>query len=120
VNWVSQSDFADKQLAVCLRFGAKPYAAPSGLKVGVAPNVRKGILPLNGLRREPDPGTAGWFIWAGGEPSSDPDFFLPLHIDHLDEWCPSAMPYLQLPPGYRFQVAPGHEEVWFDPSLLAP
>lgn len=117
---MSQSDLDDEQLAVCLRFGAKAHAAPSGMKVGVAANVRMGVLPINGLRREPDAGTTGWFIWAGGEPSADPEFFLPLHVEHLHEWCPSAMPYLQLPPGYRFQVAPGHEDVWFDRSLLAP
>lgn len=42
----------------------------------------------------------------------------PLHVAHLGEWCPDAMPYLALPPGWRFLLAPDHEEIWFDPSLL--
>lgn len=52
--------------------------------------------------------------------SSDPDFFQPLRVEHLTHWCPAVIPYLLLPPGYRFQIAPGHEDVWFDASLLAP
>lgn len=62
--------------------------------------------------------TTGWYIWAGGEMSEDPNFFVPLHVSHLQEWCPSAVRYLDLPPGWRFQIAPGHEDVWFDPELL--
>ncbi|WP_441294952.1 immunity protein Imm33 domain-containing protein [Massilia antarctica] len=30
----------------------------------------------------------------------------------------SVVPYLSLPPGYRFQIADGYEDVWFDPALL--
>jgi hypothetical protein len=28
------------------------------------------------------------------------------------------MPYLSLPPGWRFLIAPGHEDVWEDQSLF--
>ena len=52
--------------------------------------------------------------------SAESDFFEPLHVEHLGDWCEAALPYLQLPPGYRFLLAPGHEDVWFDPSLLEP
>jgi hypothetical protein len=34
------------------------------------------------------------------------------------EWCPAVLPYLELPPGWRFLIALGHEDVWEDPSLL--
>jgi hypothetical protein len=27
-------------------------------------------------------------------------------------------PYLALPPGWRFLIAPDYEDVWFDESLL--
>lgn len=86
-------------------------------KVGVARNVRSGLQPLNGVRVQPADGASGWFIWAGGVMSEDPDLFEPLHASHLSEWCPEVLPYLELPPGWRFQVAPDHEDVWFDPEV---
>ena len=75
-------------------------------------------MPLNGLRHLPEVGTTGWFIWAGESLSSDPEFFQPLHVQHLLDWCPDVIPYLGLPPGWRFLIAPGHEDVWFDQTLL--
>ncbi|SRR6266511_1767960 len=108
------------QRLVCARFGASPFPALPGYKVGVARNVGGSILPINGLRHSPSPGTTGWFIWAGGEPSPDDDFFQPVHLEHLAELCPTALPYLALPPGWRFQIAPGHEDVWPDATLLVP
>jgi hypothetical protein len=88
--------------------------------VGIARNVRDGLLPIHGLRVRPEPGTTGWFIWAGGEMSPDADFFVPLHVGHLDAWCPSVIKFLGLPPGWRFLVAGDYEDVWADPGLLAP
>ena len=61
-------------------------------------NVKKGMLPVNGLRHWPEGDTSGWYIWAG-EYSEDPDFFKPLHIEHLMEWCPWVEKYLGLAPG---------------------
>lgn len=111
-------DIGVKQQKICARYGVEAVASPCDLKVGIARNVRDGAVPVNGLRHVPAGDTTGWFIWAGGEPSADPDFFEPLHVEHISEWCPSVVPYLQLPPGYRFQIAPGYEDVWADPSLL--
>lgn len=103
---------------VCHRFGVTP-AVPAPLeKAGVAENVRSGLSPLNGLRHPPRGDTSGWFIWAGKELSLDEDYFRPLHLAHIADWCPEAIPYLSLPPGWRFVVAPGYEDVWFDESLL--
>jgi hypothetical protein len=62
---------------------------------------------------------SGWYIWAGTELSASPDFFRPLHLTHVPEWCPAVMKYLGLPPGWRFLIADGHEDVWFDESLLS-
>ncbi len=109
---------SEAQIEVCGRFGASPFPTPIALKVGIASNVLHGLQPLNGLRCHPLGDTSGWFIWAGEELSDDPEFFAPLHIRHLDEWCPAAIPYLLLPPGWRFLIAPGHEDVWFDERLL--
>jgi len=77
-----------------------------------------GFVCQNGLRHEPEGDTSGWYIWAGEDLSEDPDFFVPLHVEHLAQWCPAAIPYLALPPGWRFLVAPGYEDVWHDDSLL--
>ncbi len=83
-------------------------------------NVREGIWPINGLRHAPEGNSCGWYIWAGDDLSQDPDFFAPLHVAHLSEWCPAVLPYLELAPGWRFLIAPGYEDVWFDSSLLDP
>jgi hypothetical protein len=87
-------------------------------KIGMAANVLAGDLPVNGVRRLPAGDTSGWHIWAGGKIPNDDHFFEPMHVDHLVELCPDLMRYLGLPPGWRFQVAPDHEDVWFDPALL--
>lgn len=111
-------DWAERQKDLCRRRGTPFFESPRSLKVGISKNVRSGLLPINGLRHPPEGDTTGWYIWAGGEPSSAPDFFVPLHVEHLAEWCPTVIPFLGLPPGWRFLVADGHEDVWEDTSLL--
>ena len=88
------------------------------MKAGVARNVGSGVLPINGLRHPPEGDTTGWYIWAGEELSQDPDYFEPLHLFHLLDRCPEVLKYVGLQPGWRFLVTPGHEDVWFDDSLL--
>lgn len=109
---------AETQDAVCQRYGTPIIASPGHLKVGIAENVRTGLQPINGLRHPPEGDTTGWYIWAGGEPSADPGFFLPLHVSHLDEWAPGLIKFLGLPPGWRFLKAGEYEDVWYDPTLL--
>ena len=106
------------QHALCARFGVRALAAEPDLKAGVAHNVRRGTLPLDGLRHPPEGDTTGWYLWAGERLSDAADFFVPVHVSHLAEWCPDALGYLALPPGWRFQIAPGYEDVWEDPALL--
>jgi hypothetical protein len=108
-----------EQKVVCSRFGTAYVESPSYLKAGVDPQVREGITPLNGLRHRPEGDTTAWYIWAGETLSGDPSFFQPVHVSHLAEWCPAVIPYLGLPPGWRFLVAPGQENVWFDETLNA-
>ena len=100
----------------CQEHGVQPVACDSELKIGVSLNVREGLYPLNGLRCNPSGDTCGWYIWAG-EWSDDPGFFKPLHVVHLPEWCPEVLPFLRLPPGWRFLIAPEHEDVWYDEKL---
>ncbi|WNG58939.1 hypothetical protein F0U59_32570 [Archangium gephyra] len=111
-------DVRASQLRLCAEHGARFVESPLDMKVGISLNVRSGLMPINGLRHPIQGDTTGWFIWAGGEPSSAPDFFQPAHVAHLAEWCPLALKFLGLPPGWRFLVADGYEDVWGDPSLL--
>ena len=107
------------QRSVCRRFGADYVEAPGEWKVGIA-LATLDQLPLNGLRHPPEGDTTGWYLWGGEHPSQDPEFFQALHVEHLNRICPVAVPYLGLAPGWRFLLAPGHEDVWFDASLLEP
>lgn len=106
------------QLQKCQQFGAEFLESSLSDKLGMAENVRSGLLPINGLRHVPEGNTCGWYIWAGKELSSAPDFFTPLHVEHVQEWCPQVEPFLGLAPGWRFLIADHVEDVWFDPSLL--
>lgn len=106
------------QQELCQRYGVDFVAAEPQRKVGIARNVREGALPIHGLRHPPSGDTTGWYIWAGEELSDDTDFFVPLHVDHLAEWCPAVLRFLGLPPGWRFLVAGEYDDVWEDPSLL--
>lgn len=118
MNAAGDRESETAQRLVCARFGVKAFPVRADSKVGIARNVRDGVYPVNGLRHPPSVDTSGWYIWAGDVMSHDPDFFVPLHVEHLRDWCPQAVPYLQLPPGWRFLLAPGTEDVWQDLTLL--
>ena len=107
-----------QQEKICKRFNADFLEAPPDLILGVSRSAKELITPLNGLRHPPDSGSTGWFIWGGEDYSEDPDFFEPLCVKHLHNWCPNIIPYLGLAPGWRFLVAKDYEDVWFDKTLL--
>ena len=107
----------ESMTSVCHRFQVQPVFPDPAEKAGIALQTI-GTLPIHALRILPEGGTSGWYIWAGGDMSTDPDFFQPLHICHLDQYCPELVPYLGLPPGWRVLLAPNHEDVWFDPALV--
>ena len=104
--------------AVCEKYNLSYSPPKPSSKLGIAESVRGGLVPLNGLRHRPTVDTSGWFIWAGEVLSSEPNFFVPLHVEHVSEWCPSVEKFLGLPPGSRFLLAGDHEDVWEDASLL--
>ncbi len=109
----------DEQKSLCKKFGVDWLESPVTMKVGIAKNIKEGLVPINGLRHPPEGDTTGWYIWAGEEfPSEDPDYFLPLHVAHLKEWCPVVLKYLGLPSGWRFLTDGNYEDVWYDESLL--
>lgn len=75
------------------------------------------VYPIYGLRHPATETTTGWFIRTGDLSGVD-DFFEPVHQDHFATRWPDLAHLLELPPGSRFLAAPGHEDVWNDPSLL--
>ena len=105
------------QKAVCVQYGSKFHPPFPLEKVGIALNTL-GQLPLNALRHPAENGTCGWYIWGGEILSQEPDFFQPLHVQHLSERCPEVIPYLALAPGWRVLLAPSQVEVWFEEGLL--
>lgn len=104
----------EAQGEVCDRYGARPLPTPDDLKVGIA---RGGEGPIHGLRHAPEGDTSGWYIWRG-ELSDADDFFSPLHAEHLVDELPEVVPFLALPPGWRFLLASDYEDVWYDQTLL--
>lgn len=86
------------------------------LKLGIAINTLKSE-PLNAVRLKQENGTCGWYIY-GGTYSDDPNFYQPLHVSHLQNYCPQIIPYLALAPGWRVLLVPGYEDVWFDEQCL--
>lgn len=110
----------NEQKKLCSKYGLIPFPAPHHLKVGISLNTKnKSIFPVNGLRHPPEGDTTGWYIWTGEDFSEDPDFFVPLHVEHLLEWRPEILKYLALPPGYRFLLGEQkNEDIWFDHNLL--
>ena len=105
------------QREICTRFATGVDAPAPHTKLGVALQTR-GQLPLNAFRHPAEGDTCGWYLWWGDTLTEDPEFFHPMHVLHMQERCPEIVPYLALPPGWRVQLAPGHEDVWYDEKLL--
>ena len=107
------------KIEVCEKQGVEPVIPEPGSKLGLALSTL-GKEPINGLRHLPEKGTNGWYIWCGDSMSEADDFFQPLHIEHIDEYLPLIKKYLNLPPGYRFQIDNNdYENIWFDTELFA-
>ena len=103
--------------SICRRFQATPEKPVAGSRVGLAIETLK-TSPIHGLRVRPTETTNGWYIWCG-ERSDAADFFSPLCVEHVSEYLPEVLPYLELPPGYRFVIdRHGFEDVWYDQHLL--
>ena len=103
--------------SVCERFLIESFPPAPNSIIGVARQTI-GDKPTNGLRHAVNGTSNGWFLWRGEWSDAD-EFFQPLHVEHLVDYFPDAVPYLHLPPGYRFLVDDkGYEDVWFDETLL--
>jgi len=112
------NEIIDEQHRICERYGAIWVPSPEHFKVGISRDFDATQMPINGLRHPIQNDVTGWYIWSGKEMSSDPLFFVPLHVSHLDSREAKILKYLGLPPGWRFLFAGNHEDVWEDQSLL--
>lgn len=60
-------------------------------------------------------GTCG-AVWSGLRLTI---FFSPLHVEHITDYLPEVVGYLDLPPGYRFYIDGNNfEDVWLDAELV--
>jgi hypothetical protein len=114
-----ENKFEKVQKAICTKYGFSFELASPTLKVGISLNVKNNTEPIHALRHPPSGDTTGWYIWSG-EYSDASDFFNPLHLIHLEEWCPIILPYLGLPSGSRILIAEdgNYIDVWEDLTLL--
>jgi len=107
-----------RKQTVCEWVGVKPQKPEAATTLGIAFGTL-GSRPINGLRHKPENGTNGWYIWCGEVMSQDDDFFSPLHVEHIREYLPEVIEYLDLPPGYRFLIdGNNYEDVWYEAELL--
>jgi hypothetical protein len=104
-------------MAFCANRNVEFLAAPGTQNSGYATST-EGLIPFNGLRHPPAGDTTGWYLWCGEEFSEAPDYFAAIHTYHLYEMYPQFIPLLGLPPGFRFLIAGGYLDVWFDAALL--
>lgn len=101
------------QRRICGTFKAEVDPPLPGTKVAIALRTLDRV-PIYGVRIAPTEGMCGWYIHAG-EWSDAADFYQPLCVEHLDEHCAFALPFLCLPPGWRFMTdGKGFIDAWED------
>ncbi len=110
---------SEEQEALCTKYGAAATLISLRQTVGFARDFDLQVLPANGVRYAPEGNATGWYLWTGPELSEDPDYFLPVAVEHLEELCPDLLKYLALPPGWRFLTAEKYEDVWRDEDIPA-
>ena len=109
-----------RQQRLCVEHQVQWTPPRPGSKAGLAHDVGTGLWPVNGLRLPVEDSTCGWYLWAGeGEMDQSAEYFEPVHVGHLYVRCQEVLPYLGLPPGWRFVIAPGYSDIWEDLALLA-
>jgi hypothetical protein len=115
-------EMLEAQHKVCKRYGVPHVPTRPDLKIAIS--FDEASFPINGLREREDPAydqLSGWWIWSAERDfSAGEDAFDALHLVHVRDRCPEVMQYLGLPPGWRFLIAPGHEDAWYDNSLVEP
>jgi len=105
-------------LNVCKDRNVPAQIPDSQSMVGLAKNFDAKSQPLNGLRHPIVGSTNGWYLWSGEVFPEMDDAFEPLCLKHLIEQDSIVLPFLCLPPGWRFLKAGDYIDIWFDEELL--
>ncbi|RZL07329.1 MAG: hypothetical protein EOO89_23245 [Pedobacter sp.] len=116
---MEDNSLEEVQREICSKYGFPYEESLMEMKVGISLNTKDNIEPIHALRHPPEADTSGWYIWCG-DYSSDTDFFKPLHVHHLKDWCPLILPFLGLPKGCRVLIAENgnYVDIWEDFALL--
>lgn len=110
--------YVNIQKKIASQFKTPYVATDQDMIIGLSDTVKSGLNPINGLRHPIEAGVSGWYIWAGKELSQADDFFKPVHLSHVYNLFPEAVPYLALGPGWRFLIDGDYVDVWYEKSLL--
>lgn len=109
----------EAQRKLCEKYGVmfSPCAPEDRAGVAVATLQQE---PIYGVRKKNPDGSSSWYVW-GGPHSPSSDFYQPLCASHLLELLPFAVPYLGLPPDYKFIIDhSGYEDVWKEEANQPP
>lgn len=93
------------------RFAVDPTHVSPEMLVNVGLPLIPTLLPYNGVRIQSPAGHSGWIVWTG---RTEEMAYMAVPLDDFLRACPEVSPYLGLATGWRFQIAPGYEDVWFD------
>jgi hypothetical protein len=114
----------DEQKTWCAAREIPYFGLDLAKKVGISRELLDdpfAASPLQGIRHTPSATTTGWFLWSG-ENDGSPNFFLPMHAEHLLARHRHLLPLLGGAPGWCFILAPdddNYEDVWFDASIAS-
>ena len=100
------------QREICDRYSAEFTPIDWALRVAIADDFFTEALPKNGVRIAVEGNMTGWYLYAGETMSDAVDYYKPHCAEHLPDLLPSVIPYLGLPVGWRFLLAPNYEDVW--------
>lgn len=106
-----------EQHEVCERFGA-PFTPPrADQMVAVSVGVYEGD-PVQGVRYHAPDHMTGWYATTARF-NGDTRTLTVEHLYHLTAKRPDLARYVALPPGYRFDMTGGSDDVWFDVGVAA-
>jgi len=109
---------AKQQRDACARANTNPAFLQPTDRIAIGRDFDVTRVPINGLRHPPYGDMSGWNIWSGETLSDDPGYFNVMCYEHLIDKRWEWLQYLALPAGWRFLVAPGYEDMWFDQALF--
>lgn len=107
---MNQHETAQRKL--CDRYLAEFTPIDWALRVAIADDFFTDTLPKNGIRIAVEGNMTGWYLFAGEAMSEANHYYKPYCADHLPDLLPAVIPYLGLPVGWRFLLAPNYEDVW--------